>query len=107
MAFQIACTNECIVLELEGDNSVEDVAELHQQLLAAGATSKAVTVKAQHSGAIDLTVVQVLAALQAGSPRLRIEQPSEALLSSLDRCGMRRHVRAALRQEKSEKGEQP
>jgi hypothetical protein len=106
MAFQIDCTNECIVLELEGDNSVEGVSELHQQLLAAGAASKSVTVKAQHSASIDLTVVQILAALQVCSPQLRIEQPSEAFLCSLDRCGMRRHVRAALRQENSEKGEQ-
>jgi hypothetical protein len=106
MAFQIGCTNEHVTLDLEGDNSVEQVGVLHQQLLAAGAASKAVTVKAQQSGAIDLTVIQVLAALQACSPELRIEQPSEEFLASLDRCGMRRHVRAALRQEKWEEGEQ-
>jgi ABC-type transporter Mla MlaB component len=107
MAFRIDCTNERVILELEGDNSVETAAELHQQLLAAQAASKAVTVKAQQSGAIDLTVVQILAALQTCSPELRIERPSEEFLASLDRCGMRRHVRAALRQEKREKGEQP
>ncbi len=107
MAFQIGCTNERVTLELDGDNSVEQVAELHQQLLAAGAQSKAVSVKAQHSGAIDLTVAQVLAALQTCCPELRIERPSEEFLASLDRCGMRRHVRAALRQEKREGGEQP
>ena len=107
MAFQIDCTNERVILELEGDNSVERVAELHQQLLAAGAASKPVTVKAQNSGAIDLTIVQVLAALQNCCPELRIDQPSDEVLSSLDRCGMRRHVRAALRQEKREEGEQP
>ena len=107
MAFQIGRTNERVTLELEGDNSVEGVAELHQQLLAAGAQSKAVTVRAQHSGAIDLTVVQVLVALQTCCPELRIERPSEEFLASLDRCGMRRHVRAALRQEKREEGEQP
>lgn len=107
MAFQIGCTNERVTLELDGNNSVEQVAELHQQLLAAKAQTKTVIVKAQQSGAIDITVVQVLAALQSCCPELRIERPSEEFLASLDRCGMRRHVRAALRQEKLDEGEQP
>lgn len=106
MAFQIGCTNEHVTLELEGDNSVEQVAELHRQLSASGAASKSVTVIANHSGAIDITVVQVIAALQSCCPELRIERPSEEFLGSFDRCGMRRHVRAALRQEKKEE-EQP
>jgi hypothetical protein len=107
MAFQIGCTNESVTLELEGDNSVQGVAELHHKLLAAGAQTKAVRVNAQQSGAIDITVVQVLAALQICCPEFRIERPSEQFLASLDRCGMRRHVRAALKQEKKEEGEQP
>jgi hypothetical protein len=73
---------------------------LHQQLLAAGVQTKAVTVDAQRSGSIDITVIQILVALQACCPELRIERPSKEFLASLDRCGMRRHVRAALRQEK-------
>jgi hypothetical protein len=105
MAFQIGSTNERVTVELEGDNSVERVAELHQQLLAAGAPSKAVSVQAQHSGAIDITVVQVLAALQTGCPELHIERPSEEFLASLDRCGMRRHVRVALKQEHGDQDE--
>lgn len=107
MAFQIGYTNESVTLELEGDNSVERVAELHRQLLAAGAQSKAVNVKAEHSGAIDITVVQVLTALQACCPELRIERPSEEFLTSLDRCGMLRHLRGALKQEKKESETQP
>ena len=109
MAFQIGSTNDHVTLELEGNNSVERVAELHQQLLAAGAAAKAVSVKAAHSGAIDITVVQVLAALQACCPELRIERPSEEFLASLDRCGMRRHVRAALKQEQrgEDEGKEP
>jgi ABC-type transporter Mla MlaB component len=99
MAFQIGYTNEQVTLELQGDNSVERVTQMHQQLLAAGAAAKAVSVNAEHSGVIDITVVQVLAALQACCPELRIERPSEEFLASLDRCGMRRHVRAALKQE--------
>jgi len=98
--------NERVTLELKGDNSVEGVAELHQRLLAAGAPAKAVIVHAQDSGAIDLTVIQVLAGLQSCCPELRIERPSEAFLASLGRCGMQRHLRAALRQEKREEGEQ-
>jgi hypothetical protein len=104
MAFQIASTSEHVTLELEGDNSVEQAAELHQKLLSAGAQNKAVKVKAEHSGAIDITVVQVLAALQICSPNFRIEQPSEQILASLDRCGMRRSLRAALKPEKNEEG---
>jgi len=109
MAFQIGGTDERVTLELEGNNSVERVAELHQQLLAAGAQTKAVSVNAEHSGAIDITVVQVLAALQACCPELRIERPSEEFLASLDRCGMRRYVRAALKQEQSgeDEGKEP
>jgi len=104
MAFQISCTNEHVTLELEGDNSVEQAAELHQKLLAAGAQTKTVSVKAEHSGTIDITIVQVLAALQACSAELRIERPSEQFLASLDRCGMRRNVRTALKQDKNEEG---
>ena len=109
MAFQIGSTNDHVTLELEGNNSVERVAELHQQLLAAGAAAKAVSVNAAHSGAIDITVVQVLAALQACCPELRIERPSEEFLASLDRCGMRRHVRAALKLEQGgeDEGKEP
>jgi len=107
MAFRIGCANERVTLELEGDNSVEQVAELHHQLLAARAQTKAVSVQAHHSGAADLTVVQVLAALQTCCPELRIESPSEEFLASLDRCGMRRHLRAALRQDKKDEAEQP
>jgi hypothetical protein len=99
VAFQIGSTNERVTLELEGDNSVEQVAELQRQLLAAGALSKAVGLRAERSGAVDITVVQLLAALQVGCPELRIERPSEEFLASLDRCGMRRHLRAALKQE--------
>ncbi len=107
MAFQIGYTNEQVTLELEGDNSVERVAQLHRQLLAAGAAAKAVSVEAEHSGAIDITVVQLLAALQACCPELRIERPSDEFLTSLDRCGMLRHLRSALKQEKKEAGTQP
>jgi len=109
MAFQIGGTDERVTLELEGNNSVEQAADLHQQLLAAGAQTKAVSVKAEHSGAIDITVVQVLAALQTCCPELRIERPSEEFLASLDRCGMRRHVRAALKQEQrgEDEGKEP
>jgi hypothetical protein len=102
MAFQIGCTSDCVTLELDGDNSVKHAVALHQQLLAAGVQTKAVTVNAQRSGPVDITVIQVLAALQACCSGMRIERPSEEFLSSLDRCGMRRHVRAALRQEKGE-----
>jgi len=102
MAFQVEYTNECLTLQLDGDNSVERAAELHRQLLAAGAQSKAVSVMAQNSGAIDITIMQILAALQSCSPELRIERPSEEFLASLDACGMRRQVRAALRAEKLE-----
>jgi hypothetical protein len=107
MAFQVGHTNECVTLELDGDNSVERAAELHQQLLVAGAQSKAVRVKAQRSGALDVTIIQIIATLQSCCPELRIERPSEEFLASLDRCGMRRHVRAALRQEKLEGEQQP
>ena len=99
MAFQIGFTSEEVTLELAGDNAVEQAAELHQQLLAAEAGSKPVRVQAEQSGAIDITIVQLLAALQAGCPALRIERPSEQFLAALDRCGMRRHLRAALKQE--------
>ena len=99
MAFQVGFTDEHVTLELAGENAVEQAADLHHQLLAAGAAGKTVSVKAEHSGAIDITVVQFLAALQAGCPELRIEHPSEEFLASLDRCGMRRHLRAALKQE--------
>ena len=102
MAFQVGNTNECVTLELDGDDSVEHASELHRQLLAAGAQAKAVTVMAQNSGAIDITIMQILVALQSCSPELRIEQPSEEFLASLDGCGMRRQVRAALRVEKLE-----
>ena len=109
MAFQIGGTDERVTLELEGNTSVERVAELHQQLLVAGAQTKAVSVNAEHSGAIDITVVQVLAALQACCPELRIERPSEEFLASLERCGMRRHVRAALKLEQGgeDEGKEP
>lgn len=105
MAFQIGFTSDHVTLELAGDNAVEQAAELHRQLLAAGAAGKAVTVQAEQSGAIDITVVQLLAALQACAPELRIERPSDEFLASLDRCGMRRQVRAALRQEQRDEGE--
>jgi ABC-type transporter Mla MlaB component len=107
MAFQIGSTNEHVTLELEGDNSVEQVAELHQQLLAAGAQSKTVSVEVQHCGAIDITVIQVLASLQSCCPEFRINRPSEEFLASFDRCSMRRHIRAALRQETRPEGAQP
>lgn len=105
MAFEIGFTSEQVTLELAGDTAVEQAADLHQQLLAAGAAVKPVRVNAEQSGAIDITVVQLLAALQAGCPELRIERPSEQFLASLDRCGMRRHVRAALKQEQRGKDE--
>jgi hypothetical protein len=107
MAFQVGHTNECVTLELDGGNSVEQASALHQQLLAARAQSKAVSVKAQRSGAIDVTIIQILATLQTCCPELRIERPSEEFLASLDRCGMRRHVRTALRQEKLDGEQQP
>jgi hypothetical protein len=107
MAFQIGCTSDCVTLELDGDNSVKHAAELHRQLLTAGVQTKALTVDAQRSGIIDITVIQALVALQACCPTMRIERPSEEFLSSLDRCGMRRHVRAALRQQKRGEEEQP
>jgi hypothetical protein len=96
-----------VTLELDGDNSVKHAVALHQQLLAAGVQTKTVAVSAQRSGTVDITVIQILAALQSCCPEMRIERPSEAFLSSLDRCGMRRHVRAALRQEKRGEEEQP
>jgi hypothetical protein len=106
MAFQVGNTNQYVTLELDGNNSVEQASELHRQLLAAGAQSKAVNVMAQNSGAIDITIIQILAALQTCCSELRIEHPSKEFLCSLDGCGMRRHVRAALRAEKLEGGAQ-
>jgi hypothetical protein len=107
MAFQIGCTSDRVTLKLDGDNSVKHAAALHRQLLAAGVQTKAVTVDAQRSGTVDITVIQILSVLQACCPEMRIERPSEEFLLSLDRCGMRRHVRAALRQEKRGEEEQP
>ena len=104
MAFQIGSTNAYVTLNLDGDNSVKHAVALHQQLLAAGVPTRAVTVDAQRSGTVDITIIQILATLQTCCPEMRIERPSEAFLSSLDRCGMRRHIRAALRQEKRGEG---
>jgi len=107
MAFQVGSTSDRVTMELDGDNSVKHAVALHQQLLAAGVQTKTVTVNAQRSGAVDITVIQILAALQSCCPEMRIERPSEEFLSSLDRCGMRRLLRSALRQEKRGEEEQP
>jgi ABC-type transporter Mla MlaB component len=98
MSFRIDYLNEQLMLELDGENTVESAAELQQQLLGAGAQTKTVRVAAQDSGAIDITIIQLLAALQNCCPAFHIERPSTEFLASLDRCGIRRHFRSALRQ---------
>ena len=104
MSFRVHSSEDRVIVELEGGTSVQHAAELHRELLAAGAPSRPVRVKAQTCGDIDITIVQLLAALETSCPELKIEQASDEFLAALDRAGMRRHLRSALREEKADGG---
>jgi len=96
MSFRVERVNERVVLTITGPLAIEDVSELRDEFLQCGAPGLAVTINAGQSGIVDLSIVQLLAAIRLSCPEFRIDSASDEFLMSLERCAVRRAFHSAL-----------
>lgn len=97
MAFDLQVNDANIKLVFEGDVRIDQAHALWEQLMRAGVPDTVLTVDAGACHSADLSILQLLWAARALAKSFVLENPSAAFLGSLDRAGMRRAFRDALR----------
>jgi anti-anti-sigma regulatory factor len=79
-------------LTLEGAVTVRHAQELAAQLGQKLEESRALVVAAAGLADIDTCILQLLCSLRKTVPALSFENPSEAFLGAVDRCGLKREL---------------
>ena len=97
MPFTIHTTGQNIVLDLAGGVTARDVGELATQLAASLTAAANIVVSTGELDDIDTSVLQMLVSLRKTVNSLLIEHPSEAFVSAVDRCSLRREFLAGSR----------
>jgi anti-anti-sigma regulatory factor len=90
--FTIASTAEGIVVRLEGAVTSRNAQELAAALTEAVTEGLPVAVEARGLEDVDTCILQLLCSLGKTVPGLSIQHPSQALLSALERSGLRREL---------------
>lgn len=97
MAFSLQVNEANIKVIFEEDVRVDQARGLWEQLMKAGVPDSVLTIDAKACRSVDFSILQLLWAARALAKSLVVENPSAAFVGSLDRAGMRRAFREALR----------
>lgn len=92
MAFTIARTAEAQTLALEGAVTVRNAQELAAALGEGLHEGAPLVVDTQALEDIDTCILQMLCSLRKSVAELSFENPSDAFLCAVDRCGLRREL---------------
>ncbi len=97
MAFSLQVNEAHIKVIFEGNVGIDQARAMWEQLMKAGVPDSVVTVDAGACHSADFSILQLLWAARALAKVFAVEKSSAAFLGSLDRAGMRRAFRDALR----------
>jgi anti-anti-sigma regulatory factor len=92
MQFSIASTQGRQILKLEGVVTIRHALDLAARLAEGLEDGTPVGVDTEALEDIDTCALQLLCALHKTAPALSFDNPSEAFLSAVDRCGLRREL---------------
>ena len=95
MPFSITSTQGRLVLELEGAVTIRDAQDLAARLGEGLGDGVPVDVDTKGLADIDTCILQLLYSLRKTVPALSFDNPSEAFLVAVDRCGLRRELLSA------------
>lgn len=93
--FSITSTQSRVVLKAEGSITIRDAQDLATRLSECLEDGIPVGVDIGDLEDIDTCVLQLFCSLRKTASALSFENPSEAFLSAVDRCGLRRELLGA------------
>lgn len=99
MAFSLQVNEANIKVIFEGNVGIDQARTLWEQLMKAGVPDSVLTVDAGACHSADFSILQLLWSARALAKSFAVENPSAAFVGSLDRAGMRRVFREALREQ--------
>jgi ABC-type transporter Mla MlaB component len=99
MPYEIHSTDGGLILELSGCLTVRDAAELGKAVAESLTSTAAVTVRTAKLDDVDTTILQLLVSLKKTAANFVLEDPSNAFVSAVDRCSLRRELAAGGRDE--------
>jgi anti-anti-sigma regulatory factor len=92
MPYAIRQEGTSIVLELAGEVTARDVAQLAKDVGSVLKTQSTVLVRAGAVEDVDTSVLQMLVSLRKTTPAFTVEDCSPAFDGAVDRCGLRREL---------------
>jgi len=92
MPFTITSTPGSQLLKLEGAVTIRNAQDLAARLAETLEEGMPLGVDTQALDDIDTCILQVLCSLRKTVPSLSFDNPSEAFLGAVDRCGIRREL---------------
>ena len=95
MPFSITCIHDGLTLVLEGAVTIRDAQDLAGALGGSLQDNTPAHVTTRSLEDIDTCILQLLCSLRKTVPTLSFEDPSEAFLTAVDRCGLRRELLVA------------
>lgn len=94
MPFAIRTNEQGLLLELTGSVTVRHAQELGKCLASSLASGTGVTVQARDLDDIDTSILQLLVSLRKTSSAFALQDFSDAFVTAVDRCALRRELLA-------------
>ena len=95
MPFSIVSNQGSQILKLEGAVTIRHAQDLAAKLAEGLEDNTPVVVDTGDLEDIDTCILQLLSSLRKTNPAVRIDNPSTAFTSAVDRCGLRRELLSA------------
>jgi anti-anti-sigma regulatory factor len=92
MPFAIASEPGRLVLKLEGAITIRDAQDLAAKLVESLEDGTPIEVDTERLEDIDTCILQLLYSARKTFPSLTFIDPSDAFISAVDRCGLRREL---------------
>jgi len=92
MPFSISDHQDRRILKLEGAVTIQHAQDLAAKLAESLDDCTSIGVDTQNLEDMDTCMLQLLCSLRKAVPALSFDDPSEAFIRALDRCGMRREL---------------
>jgi anti-anti-sigma regulatory factor len=93
--FQITKQQDLRILKLEGPITIRQAQELASRLTEDLRDHTPVSVDTQNLEDIDTCILQLLCSLQKTALALSFDNPSDAFVNAIERCGLRRELLGA------------
>jgi ABC-type transporter Mla MlaB component len=98
MPFSVHRTESRLRLELEGEVTIRQAAELAARIGEALEGCISAEVETARLQDVDTCILQLLCSLLKSAPALSFDLPSKTFLAAVDRCGLRRELLGAVRE---------